>query len=83
MKLTGKRCQCGGCREYFSRVTVFDRHRIGKVADRHCVHWSKLSAIGLRLVDGVWKWPPKQQPREFQTTSPQTNTKVAGKVLRA
>jgi hypothetical protein len=30
--LTGSRCQCPACGEYFASVTVFDRHRVGDFA---------------------------------------------------
>lgn len=28
-RLTGRRCQCAACGQYFSRLRAFDRHRIG------------------------------------------------------
>jgi len=37
--LTGKRCQCPSCHEYFSVAANFDKHRRGEHgADRHCVN---------------------------------------------
>ncbi len=36
--LTGKRCQCPSCKEFFSTVANFDRHRRGiHGVDRACI----------------------------------------------
>lgn len=47
-RLTGNRCQCPTCSEYFGSVRGFDRHRIGIVAapDRRCLTVAELSAAG-------------------------------------
>jgi len=35
--LSGKRCQCSECKEFFSSPTAFDKHRAGTHGvDRHC-----------------------------------------------
>lgn len=34
LKLTGNRCQCTACGEYFTSVRSFDRHRVGEYANR-------------------------------------------------
>lgn len=36
MKLTGNRCRCSECGEYFNSVSAFDRHRCGKATERYC-----------------------------------------------
>jgi hypothetical protein len=28
-RLTGSRCRCASCGEYFNSVSIFDRHRVG------------------------------------------------------
>lgn len=34
VKLTGNRCRCQGCGEFFNSTSTFDRHRVGSWADR-------------------------------------------------
>jgi len=36
-KLTGMRCRCSGCGEYFNSVSVFDQHRTGDATMRRCL----------------------------------------------
>ena len=36
MKLTGNRCLCSGCGEYFNSVSAFDMHRSGPADARVC-----------------------------------------------
>lgn len=46
-KLTGCRCQCCACGEYFGNVVVFDRHRVGRHGvDRRCLSVDEMSAMG-------------------------------------
>ena len=55
-KLTGNRCQCTACGEYFSRERVFDRHRVGDYgANRRCLTAVEMTARGWRRNDaGCW-----------------------------
>lgn len=55
-KLTGSRCQCCGCGEYFSRERAFDRHRIGEFGiDRRCLAPAEMGARGWhRNAAGFW-----------------------------
>lgn len=78
MKLTGHRCRCGACGEVFSRASVFDKHRVGPYGNRRCLEAGEFAALGFRLVDGVWKGPPKVVQAELQTTSLQG--RVIGRV---
>jgi hypothetical protein len=46
-KLTGNRCQCTACGEYFNRVSTFDRHRVGTFGlDRRCLTLDEMAAKG-------------------------------------
>jgi hypothetical protein len=46
-RLTGNRCQCRTCGEYFGNVRGFDRHRIGDYGkDRRCISAADLLASG-------------------------------------
>jgi len=56
MKLTGHRCQCAACGKYFSRVSVFDKHRTGDYGkDRRCMTTEQMETKGMRLTEsGVW-----------------------------
>ena len=46
-RLTGNRCQCTACGEYFGSVRGFDRHRTGDYGkDRRCRPVADLLATG-------------------------------------
>lgn len=61
-KLTGCRCQCDGCGDYFGSVVVFDRHRVGSYGkpgglkyNRRCLTPSEMEARGwVRNGRGFW-----------------------------
>lgn len=59
MKLTGHRCKCAGCGNYFSRASVFDKHRTGPYTDRRCMTDLEMTEAGLRAIDGIWKGQPR------------------------
>ncbi|WP_148667894.1 hypothetical protein [Mizugakiibacter sediminis] len=56
LPLTGNRCQCPACGEYFSRVRAFDRHRVGTVGiGRRCLAEAEMIARGWqRNAAGYW-----------------------------
>jgi hypothetical protein len=49
-KLTGNRCQCQGCYEYFNSIYAFDEHRAGNCANdgknRHCLTIEEMESRG-------------------------------------
>lgn len=53
--LTGNRCLCRACGEYFSTVGNFDRHR----RNREC---QPPDTVGLVEVGGVWKCAEIRSP---------------------
>jgi len=58
-RLTGSRCRCSGCGDYFNSVSVFDRHRVGgwqgRTTDRRCLNASEMRARGWVLnARGFW-----------------------------
>jgi hypothetical protein len=66
--LTGKRCQCPSCKEYFSTTANFDRHRRGiHGVDRACV-----DPIDAGLVvrqsgsNSFWSMPEPPIPAEIK-----------------
>ena len=63
-KLTGKRCKCPSCGEYFSTVSNFDKHRKGSHADndRHCV---SPDSVGLEQ-NGRGLWAMPGTPRDYE-----------------
>jgi hypothetical protein len=64
-KLTGCRCQCCACGEYFGNVVVFDRHRVGQHGvDRRCLSPTEMSTLGWVQNDrGFWlRRPLKRGP---------------------
>ncbi len=60
--LTGRRCQCPTCKEVFSTVANFDRHRKGRYGkDRHCVNPADVGMVIRHIANGsIWTMPPKQ-----------------------
>ncbi len=60
-KLTGNRCQCTDCGDYFNGLDAFDRHRVGSFAKaaqantRRCLTVAEMEAAGLiRNAAGFW-----------------------------
>ena len=58
-RLTGSRCRCSGCGEYFNSVSVFDRHRVGsweaEGANRRCLTILEMLSRGWQLNSrGFW-----------------------------
>jgi len=55
-KLTGCRCQCCACGDYFGSDSVFDRHRVGQHGvGRRCLSAAEMSALGwTRSRRGFW-----------------------------
>jgi hypothetical protein len=49
-RLTGSRCQCPTCGDYFGSVRGFDRHRIGAIGspERRCLSAVELLHAGWR-----------------------------------
>jgi len=58
-RLTGNRCACTACGEYFSSERSFDRHRIGQFGtDRRCMSADAMTADGwARNARGFWQTP--------------------------
>jgi len=55
MRLTGDRCQCPSCGQYFNSTGAFDRHRVGDYTARRCLTVADMVAAGMRRNDaGFW-----------------------------
>lgn len=56
LKLTGRRCHCCGCGEYFNGERGFDRHRIGGYGvNRRCLTVAEMTARSWhRNAAGFW-----------------------------
>jgi len=66
MKLTGRRCQCSGCREYFNSDSAFDRHRTGPyTSERRCLTVSEMENDGFRKNGGGW-WVFGKSPKHWE-----------------
>lgn len=72
--LTGNRCQCPTCADWFNSTSTFDRHRVGSfesagVANtRHCLAEAEMTARGWsRNAAGFWI----ERRREAATISAQ------------
>lgn len=46
MKLTGDRCQCTVCGEYFNSTHAFEKHRYGPYEDRSCMSPEEMLSKG-------------------------------------
>jgi hypothetical protein len=54
-KLTGRRCQCGGCGEYFNSLGAFEKHRVGDHGkDRRCRSTDEMKSAGMALNPAGW-----------------------------
>lgn len=55
-RLTGNRCQCPTCAEYFNGVQPFDKHRVGEYGkDRRCMTVAEMRSAGfMRSPAGFW-----------------------------
>jgi hypothetical protein len=74
-RLTGNRCQCPTCGEYFNGVQPFDKHRTGhyakpgeRLGDRRCLTVAEMETHGfIRNAAGFWcdraSAEPAMQPR--------------------
>lgn len=62
-RLTGNRCQCPTCNEYFNGVAGFDAHRIGPYDDtRRCLTVAEMIEHGwYRNRAGFWVTDSKPQ----------------------
>ncbi len=67
-KLTGGRCQCAACGEYFNSDTPFGRHRVGSYAkpgewqgNRRCLTPAEMTAKGWQPnAAGFWITQPRE-----------------------
>jgi predicted DNA-binding transcriptional regulator AlpA len=64
-RLTGSRCRCPTCDEYFNSTSAFDRHRAGPWRDqgmhRRCLSADEMTARGWRL-NAKGFWIERQRP---------------------
>jgi len=55
MKLSGRRCQCAACKEYFNSSAGFDKHRAGTGDDRRCLTPQEMLTLGMSKNEaGFW-----------------------------
>tara|TARA_R110000868_G_scaffold387130_1_gene655647 strand:+ start:774 stop:992 length:219 start_codon:yes stop_codon:yes gene_type:complete len=57
-KLNGQRNQCPTCEQYFTRNSVFDKHRTGSFAkeQRRCLSEPEMLDLGMyKGEDGFWR----------------------------
>ena len=62
LPVTGHRCQCGGCGEYFNHAYGFDLHRVGKHRERQrrCLSVSEMVAKNFsKNARGFWITEPR------------------------
>jgi len=57
-KLSGKRCCCPACGEYFSSSNSFDKHRKGLGLDRYCLPPQEAGMSISKGTNGTWWTTP-------------------------
>ena len=64
-RLTGSRCLCRGCNEYFNSVYAFDRHRIWASPTVHrCLTREEMVGKGMSInSSGFWITEPRRTHR--------------------
>lgn len=58
-KLSGDRCRCNACGEYFRTTSAFDKHRTGPYVDRRCLARAEMTDAGMAEAvqgDGCLYW---------------------------
>lgn len=66
-KLSGQRCQCCACGEYFNKVVTFDLHRVGKFdKDRRCLTVQEMRDRNMtKTQDDYWLAPITEKAKEY------------------
>ncbi len=82
--LTGNRCQCMACGDWFNSTSTFDRHRVGafetpmQASTRRCLSAGELTARGWqRNAAGFWIERPRQGPT-IRAQGPRMNVPARG-----
>lgn len=77
--LTGRRCQCTACGDYFNSDTGFDRHRVGHFQSaegpsaRRCLSADEMTAKGwIRNAAGFWITKAREAVTTRAEASPTT-----------
>jgi len=69
-KLTGNRCQCPTCGDYFTSTRAFDRHRIGQFGnDRRCLTADEMDAAGFERNARGFRGEPGQVATHFDVAA--------------
>jgi len=70
-RLTGSRCLCRGCGEYFNSVYAFDRHRVwDSPTVQRCLNQEELVRKGMSInSSGFWITEPHRKHRVKRVTS--------------
>ena len=70
-KLTGNRCQCPTCGDYFTSTRAFDRHRIGQFGnDRRCLTAGEMDAAGFARNARGFRGEPGRVATYFDVAAP-------------
>jgi hypothetical protein len=76
-RLTGSRCLCRGCGEYFNSVKSFDRQRIDYPDGRRCLSSDDMHQRGMTLNrQGFWITEPMRQ-HHLKTSAMQPTAALA------
>ena len=59
-KLTSTRCMCPTCKEVFSSLNNFDKHRVGKHGEKVCVDPSSTGMEIKHGSNGTWWGMPER-----------------------
>ena len=69
--LTGNRCQCPACGDYFTSTRAFDRHRVGQFGnDRRCLTATEMDAAGFARNARGFRGEPGRVATYFDVAAP-------------
>lgn len=70
-KLTGNRCQCPTCGEYFTSTRAFDRHRVGQFGPaRRCLTVAEMDAAVFARNARGFRGEPCRERAHFDIAGP-------------
>ena len=74
-KLTGNRCQCPTCGDYFTSTRAFNRHRVGQFGnDRRCLTADEMDAAGFERNARGFRGEPGRVATYFDVAAPRGDT---------
>ena len=79
LKVTGSRCLCQSCGDFFNSTGAFEKHRVGKYTDhsRRCLDATEMRAAGMSE-NAMGYWTASRDPRYQETADITADGKITG-----